>query len=237
MKLFKNIRQSLIEKGNIKRYFLYAIGEILLVMIGISLAFQADNWNEDRLKKDEESSNYQNIRDQIIADKEVIQGQIHFNNRYMAQFKYAYTIIESEDRSKMDTLGLIVRNLLQYSDFDRQGNIYETMVNSGEIKILRNHKIVNGIRVLEEKYMYINRMENIHYDATSRHVAPFINPVVNFATAEIKKPDQVFNYEFQNLITMLLQVMTEKNKVYTEATNQIEYIKKLIDNELDVKGL
>jgi len=237
MKPFKNIRISLIKGGNIKRYLLYAIGEVLLVMIGISLAFQADNWNEDRLKKDEERSNYQNIRDQIIADKDVIQGQIHFNNRYMAQFKYAYTIIESEDRSKMDTLGLIMRNLLQYSDFDRQGNIYETMVNSGEIKILRNHKIVNGIRVLEEKYMYINRMENIHYDATSRHVAVAINPLVNFATSEIQKPDQVFHYEFQNLIIMLLQVMDEKNKTYTEAINQIDYIKELIDSELDASDL
>ena len=234
MKPSKNIRISLIKGGNIKRYLLYAIGEVLLVMIGISLAFQADNWNEDRLKKDEESINYQNIRDQIIADKEVIQGQIHFNNRYMAQFKYAYTIIDTKDRSKMDTLGLIIRNLLQYSDFDRQGNIYETMVNSGELKILRNHKIVNGIRVLEEKYMYINRMENIHYDATMNHVAAAINPVVSYATAEIKKPDQVFHYEFQNLLIMLLQVMDEKNKTYTEAINQIEYIKELINSELGV---
>ena len=61
MKPFKNIRISLINGGNIKRYLLYAIGEVLLVMIGISLAFQADNWNEDRLKKDEERINYQKI--------------------------------------------------------------------------------------------------------------------------------------------------------------------------------
>ena len=133
MKLFKNIRKSLIKEGSIKRYLLYAIGEILLVMIGISLAFQVDNWNENRLKKDEETRYYQNIRDQIVADAELIQDQMHFNNRYMAQFNYAYAIIESMDRSKMDTLGLIIRNLTEYSDFDRQGNIYETMVNSGEI--------------------------------------------------------------------------------------------------------
>ena len=232
MKLLKEIGVSSIKKGNIKRYIFYAIGEILLVMIGISLAFQVDNWNENRLKKDEEILYYQNIRDQIRDDAELIQRQVHFNNSYMAQFEYANAIIEANDRSKMDTLGLIIPNLLQYSDFDRQGNIYETMVNSGEIKILRNHKIVKGIRTLEEKYLYINRMENIHYDATSNHVAAFINPVANFGTAEIKKPDRVFNYEFQNLLTMLLFVMTEKNKVYNEALNQIEVITRLINEEL-----
>jgi len=232
MKLLKEIGMSLIKRGNIKRYIFYAIGEILLVMIGISLAFQVDNWNENRLKKDEEILYYQNIRDQIRDDAELIQRQVHFNNRYMAEFKYAYKIIETNDRSKIDTLGLIIPNLMQYSDFDRQGNIYETMVNSGEIKILRNHEIVKGIRTLEEKYLYVNRMENIHYDTTSNHVGAYINPVANFATAEIKKPDRVFNYEFQNLLTWLLEIMREKNKVYNEALNQIEVITSLINDEL-----
>ncbi len=43
MKLFRSIRQNLIKEGKIKRYFLYAIGEILLVMIGISLALALPN--------------------------------------------------------------------------------------------------------------------------------------------------------------------------------------------------
>ena len=50
MKLFRKIRQTLIKQGNIKRYLLYAIGEILLVMIGISLAFQVSNWDDNRIR-------------------------------------------------------------------------------------------------------------------------------------------------------------------------------------------
>jgi hypothetical protein len=42
MKLFRKIRQVLIQDGNIKKYLLYAIGEILLVMVGILLAFQVN---------------------------------------------------------------------------------------------------------------------------------------------------------------------------------------------------
>ena len=43
MKLFRGFRQQLIHEKNLKKYLLYAIGEILLVMIGILLAFQVDN--------------------------------------------------------------------------------------------------------------------------------------------------------------------------------------------------
>jgi len=233
MKLFKKIRQTMIKEGNLKRYLLYAIGEILLVMIGISLAFQLDNWNDNRIKDNAEIVYYENLRVQIADDKELI---LHlkddFNNVYMAQFEYANEIIEANDRSKLDTLGLIIRTMTQYSDFDRQGNIYETMVNSGEIKLLRNHDIVNGIRKLEEKYLYINRMENINYDAVMLHGIQTINLIVKFSTGTIQKPELIFNYEFQNLISELIQIMEEKDKVYNEALDEIDNITNLINIEL-----
>ncbi|TMU57057.1 DUF6090 family protein [Flagellimonas algicola] len=232
MTLFRKIRKDLLIKGRLKKYVMYAIGEILLVMIGISLAFQVDNWNEERIKEKAELGHYKNIQDQINTDKSLILGLIQFNNAYTEQFKYASKIIHANDRSQIDTLGLIVRNLTQYSDFDRQGNIYETMINSGEVKLLKNDAIVNGLRILEEKYLYINRMENIHYDAMIAYVVPALNPNLKFATAEIMKPDVLYTFEFQNLIISLLQIMSEKDKVYNEALHEIDIINKLVDTEL-----
>lgn len=232
MTLFRVMRKNLIEEGRLKKYFLYAVGEILLVMIGISLAFQLDNWNEDRIKANTELSHYKNIHDQIADDKNLILGLIQFNNGYREQFSYASKIIETNDRGKKDTLGLIVRNLTQYSDFDRQGNIYETMVNSGEVKLLKNHDIVNGLRVLEEKYLYINRMENIHYDAMMTYVIPALNPNLKFANAKIMKPDALYTYEFQNLVLSLIQIMQEKSQVYQEALDEIEIVTQRISEEI-----
>ena len=50
LKFFRRIRQSLFVDGGAKRYFFYAIGEIILVVIGILIALQINNWNE--YKKD-----------------------------------------------------------------------------------------------------------------------------------------------------------------------------------------
>ena len=44
--LFRRIRQKLIDSGSVTKYLLYAIGEILLVVIGILIALQVNNWNE-----------------------------------------------------------------------------------------------------------------------------------------------------------------------------------------------
>lgn len=232
IKLFRKIRQKMLTENNFKKYLIYALGEILLVMIGISLAFQVSNWDNNRIKRNAEIRFYENIKEQIQDDKGLIQSQKDFNNHFMTQFKYASEIIEDNDRSKLDTLGLIVRNLSQYSDFDKQGNIYETMVNSGQINLLQNHKIVNGIRELEEMYIYINRMESIHYDVMMNHTVAVINSVLKYSTSEIKKPDDVFTYQFQNLVIILIQVMNEKDRTYNQALDGIDLVTKLIDEEL-----
>ena len=46
IKFFRNIRQSLIMENKTSKYLKYAIGEILLVVIGILIALQINNWNE-----------------------------------------------------------------------------------------------------------------------------------------------------------------------------------------------
>jgi hypothetical protein len=48
IKLFRNIRKKLIEQSKVRNYFFYAIGEIFLVVIGILIALQINNWNETR---------------------------------------------------------------------------------------------------------------------------------------------------------------------------------------------
>ena len=48
IKLFRNIRKNLLAEGKTTKYFKYAIGEIILVVIGILIALQINNWNETK---------------------------------------------------------------------------------------------------------------------------------------------------------------------------------------------
>ena len=51
LKFFRRIRRKLLNEGSLRKYLVYAIGEILLVMVGILLALQVNNWNEGRKLK------------------------------------------------------------------------------------------------------------------------------------------------------------------------------------------
>jgi len=60
IKLFRNIRKNLLNEGKTASYLKYAIGEIVLVVIGILIALQINNWNQRRLDRIEETT-YQHI--------------------------------------------------------------------------------------------------------------------------------------------------------------------------------
>ena len=51
IKSFRRARQKLLKDNRFPKYLVYAFGEIALVMIGILLALQVNNWNEGRKNK------------------------------------------------------------------------------------------------------------------------------------------------------------------------------------------
>ena len=124
IKFFRKIRYDLMEKNKTGKYLKYAIGEIVLVGIGILIALQINNWNTERIKKTVENQYYQNIKRQITEDKQEIIACINSNNNRLKLFNFGTQIIEENDRSKIDTLGAIALKLTDYSDFLRQGNIF-----------------------------------------------------------------------------------------------------------------
>jgi hypothetical protein len=53
LKFFRRLRQNLIDEGSLKKYLVYAFGEIILVVIGILIAVQLNNWNQKSITDSE----------------------------------------------------------------------------------------------------------------------------------------------------------------------------------------
>ena len=77
-RLFRNLRNTDLMKGKMRSYFFYAFGEILLVVIGILLALQIDNWNEDRknrlVERDTLQTLYTNLEQDSLEIREALQN-------------------------------------------------------------------------------------------------------------------------------------------------------------------
>jgi len=63
--LFRNIRRQLASENKFQKYSRYAIGEIVLVVIGILIALSINNWNENRKERNKELIYLNNIKEDI----------------------------------------------------------------------------------------------------------------------------------------------------------------------------
>lgn len=72
IKFFRKIRQKLLSENRFSKYILYAIGEILLVVIGILIALQINNWNNNRIGHLNEEVLVSNIIEDLSYDHEIL---------------------------------------------------------------------------------------------------------------------------------------------------------------------
>ncbi len=95
LRFFRQIRQRLLTDNKIGKYLLYAVGEILLVVIGILIALQVDNWNEDRKKKLEEKA---------VARE--IYSELRENRAYLEKTRNEWERRRAHIQTLKDTLAL-----------------------------------------------------------------------------------------------------------------------------------
>ncbi|PHS67979.1 MAG: hypothetical protein COB12_01835 [Flavobacterium sp.] len=85
IKLFRNIRKNLLNEGKTSKYFKYAIGEIVLVVIGILIALSINNWNQNRKVNKYLSQVYTQLQKDLQTDTLNISQNIEYysqkNNR------------------------------------------------------------------------------------------------------------------------------------------------------------
>jgi hypothetical protein len=232
LSFLKKPYEKFLKEGNLKKYLTSALGEIIIVVIGILLALYLNNWNQKRTNNKQEIQFYQSMKNQLNEDLNTLIGEMDYNQNYLDQFSYAKKLIRLNDKSKTDTLGKIVLNMFRYSDFRRKSNVYQTLVNSGEIILINNYKITERLQSLEENYNYINRLEENHATIIISQIIPAIKQVIQFDPLKVEDPGTLFSYKFQNNFDMLIGLMIEKTQAYKQSIDEINSILKLIDQEL-----
>lgn len=96
IKFFRQIRQKLISKNKFSKYLLYAIGEIILVVIGILIALQINNWNEDRKKDLLEITVLKELIRNLTDDIKDIDTNTEFHKRALLSSKVISHVLESQ---------------------------------------------------------------------------------------------------------------------------------------------
>jgi hypothetical protein len=150
-KFFRKIRRRILSENKFTRYLLYAIGEIVLVVIGILIALQINNRNEQSKNKQKYLKILKEVQNDAIKN-------IENSNIVLADYKKKDSLIE-----------LVLNNKLSYEDYasDNSGELRDLITststikiqNNGYLKLMQNMDIIaeddtDFINLLNDNYIY-----------------------------------------------------------------------------------
>lgn len=157
MRFFNKIRKSFIFSENFIKYMLYATGEIILVIIGILIALQVNNWNENRKKEELEIKLLSEVLNPIKEDEKGLEFAIDFYEKKQKLVKQIKNALESNSTNK-DSLALQLGEVSLLFAFRTDHSIFESIKAAG----LNNIKN-DSIRILLPLYYFTaNDIKEIH---------------------------------------------------------------------------
>jgi len=152
IRFFRHIRKKLMEQNKIRTYILYVIGEILLVVIGILIALQINNWTETQKNNVREQIHLFNLRIDLQADSS---GLARLN----ADLQQAlYAKIKFEESVEFQNFGsdsLVKYFKDQYfilTDFIPNSTTIDELKNSSGLNLISNSKLRRQIVSLYNTY-------------------------------------------------------------------------------------
>lgn len=132
---FRHIRQKLLTESKFSKYLIYALGEIILVVIGILIALQINNWNEKKKEKDLAYRYYKNMILSFEKDLVKIDNYLVYIDKSIKNIDRFETLVKESSNFKVASQYLDSVNYLT-SDVDINSSIWETLVNSGDVTLL-----------------------------------------------------------------------------------------------------
>ncbi|MEZ4856398.1 MAG: DUF6090 family protein [Gelidibacter sp.] len=185
IKLFKNIRKSLLVEGKTTNYLKYAIGEIILVVIGILIALQVNNWNENRKQREQEKIYLQNLSDDLNTQIQVLDNAINFESIIIKDTK---DILQHYDRNNgfknLDSIYPKMNDMVVRWTFVNANTTLLELVNSGQINIIYNKSLKQKLMAFNETMQrFVNTTINNNSNIVDNYIVPNVITNGNYAWA------------------------------------------------------
>lgn len=225
-KFFRGLRQNLLAENRTSKYLFYAIGEITLVMIGILLALQVNNWNESRKQRLEEIQILKNIQldyQNVIAECE--ENNV-FRKRILNATNELYRLIGNDQhvysKSELDS---ILAVLFINPTYNNQTGSLNILFNSGKINLIANDSIK------EELIKWPQRIDDVIEDElyASDHLLNELKPYMR-KFISISNVNNAIDYKGLELFDSSHKSNFESN--YRAMLNDIEFEGILASREL-----
>lgn len=144
--LFRKIRRKLALENKFAQYSRYAIGEILLVVIGILIALAINNWNEQQKNHKKEAYIITNLNSEFTQNLALLDSLCtkleHIEQSNLALMTYMNKDIEV---STIKTIDSLLYWSIEHNQYTPNNNTFTEIMNTGKIELIRNNKLKSNL--------------------------------------------------------------------------------------------
>ena len=238
LRFFRTLRQRLLTENKFSKYLLYAVGEIALVMIGILLALQVNNWNEDRKLQEQEIILLGDMKSDLQETLKELQFGKSLQESTVTNYRILLKAIDNDEpySGKIDSASVYI-NFFHVPKFRR--TTYETLKSQGEI--LSNDTLKKAIsNVYDRMFVYMTEDQlkvewSIYNQQTLRYNEKYLRykdlpfPAPFPVDFERMKSDD----DFINYLSGLIGFRTYGITVYDNTIEEIQTVIAAIDQEME----
>lgn len=242
LRFFRHIRKELMEKKKIKTYVFYALGEIVLVMVGILLALQINNWNEDRIERQQELKLLSQIQSDLMTTSESINdlsGRLEFSS------SSADSLLQSL-RTGSEGQGFVFHaSLIHRRFFFNPTTTGYAQLETSSGNVIRNDRLRNEVVDLYEgDFVEIINRQNLLLDHMNTNLFPLsrtrfnLNRRISFRLADFDENEMDFfdpiNFDELSGDVEFANTVVAQKRLYTIQLNQLEKTGNQIDGALSL---
>ncbi len=225
------------DEGNLKKYLVYAIGEILLVMIGILLALQVNNWNDGRNKLKLEESLLTEMLTNLNQDLSDLEDNLTICKRFLNSNTIVLTQLD-EQVPYHDSLEYYYGNLWGNTLFIKNTSAFENLESFG-FNIISNDSLRKEITNLySAKYNYLAQVETLdnkyQFDQLQPELRKHVRMDALWNKAYPIDPQKLMkNHEFKEVIRFNITTRQFVINIYNGIKSDIDKLINLIKKELN----
>jgi len=143
IKFFRKIRQKLLSENKLSKYLMYAVGEIILVVIGILIALSINNWNENKKLRNSEQQYLRDLQAEFSFNKNELKSIMQLNK---SNLEYALIILDNTGPENLKINEVEIGNLLTKSlsneiQFDPNQGVLNEIINSGKLGVFGSREL------------------------------------------------------------------------------------------------
>ncbi len=180
LRLFRTLRQHLLAENRVSRYLIYAVGEILLVVIGILIALQIDNWNEWRKERTKEQEVLSELKENLQRNIEDLNNVAEQARRFNSSRNIISSTLENNSpyHDSLEVHFLFAGLTINKPTISRSG--YEILQNQGYEIITSIALRKQIVQLFESTYANYERM------LSSGNVDPLVEDMTRYFRRHFK---------------------------------------------------